>query len=244
MRKLVGLIAAVAMVSACKQDDAGEKAKSPPVGARTDAAVPVPSAPIDATRPADSAEDVFRKGKKTGLVAADEKPEVVTEALVLAIAAGSFEPSRIIDPAFGVFQLVSLPGARERPDPDEHERNCGKRADKIVVDYAKQMKKHQEQGKEYEDYVIYCRNEWLAEEDPEFGGVAEGEPVRAPHPLRYAQCSSGSAGEWASEYMLLFVPDETRGVRIAGIFVSESGANSEQPFADFADEIAKPKPCK
>jgi hypothetical protein len=101
MRQQMIVATALAALGACaKKDEAATPPPPPPVA--IDAALAIDAAPvaIDAGDP----EAARRQGKRTGLGAPDELPEVVVEALIAAIAEGKVPATRFIDPAEGYLE--------------------------------------------------------------------------------------------------------------------------------------------
>lgn len=244
--------AALLAVVGCKKEENAAATRPADAGAAV-TKKPADAAPADAAPAAvdevEPDEDELRDGKKTGLGAAGDKPEVLVEALVIAIAEGKVAADRFVDPARGFIEHVILPGAAEVSDPDVKVRHCGKKAAAALKEYATTMVAKQKEGAKYgpdeADHVLLCDNTYLAEDDPEFGGTYDPDTDKTTggHKLRYAVCGSSGAVEWDANYELVFVPDDARGLRVVGMLVWESGVN-QVPWSGFANEAVKPGGCK
>lgn len=204
-----------------------------PVAAPPAAAPPAPAA--EPAAPAEGSEDALRKGKRTGLGGADEKPEVATEELMAAMVSGKFAASRLIDPAQGFVRLVTLPGGGEKLTPDKVTRVCGQKAEKELLDTLEYLVSEKAKALGFE---LGCGNQYLAVADAEFGKT-DSKPGRAQ---KYATCGAGSPSEYGSNYDLIFVPDAERGLRLAAFLEWESGMNPDLPWAKMAAEMAKTRP--
>lgn len=231
---------AVVALGGCKKEAPAPKASPPPPA--VDAAPPA----VDAGDP----EAAARQGKRTGLGAADEVPEVVVEALIAAIAEGKVPAARFVDPAEGYLEHIIMPGAMEKADPDVIKRHCGAKAATRFTDDAKTLMREQAEGKKdpaYVDHELICSNEFLATADPTFGArpdPAGGDAPVGGTPWKYALCRSGGAGEYDANYELLFAPDATRGVRVVGMLTWEGGMNPDAVWPDFAKDALKVGACK
>jgi hypothetical protein len=254
MRNAIVIIVALGgSLAGCKKDEKG----APAPGAGTAVPAPPKVAPDAAAAPApppDAAafdEMAFRKGKKTGLGAADEKPEVATEELIVAIAEGKVDPAQFLDPALGFLESKSLPGGGEKAVPDVDKRHCGANAAKQATSYAKTYVAERDRWQKLDPatppedaaHAIDCSNGFLAAPDPTFGAKLDdqGNPQGGTS-LAYALCSSAGAGEYDAAYDLVFVPDAERGLRLVGVMVWEVGV-AEVPWARFfAPEALKTGP--
>ncbi len=245
------VVVVVLLLVGCKKEKKHTPNESPTPtasGAPVDAAAAQPSpttaATVDAGEP--DPEVGLRAGKRTGLGAPDEKPEVAVEALIKGIAEGTVAPARLIDPAAGFVKTIIMPGAEEKEVPEVHKRLCGKAAENELVALAKNLVAQEAEDPSHMDHVIACSNNFLASPDPEFGLLEDsGDPKtdRPARPLAYALCRSDAAGEYDANIELFLLPDPERGLHVAGALTWESGMNPEGPWASFADDLFKGK-CK
>lgn len=190
----------------------------------------------------DNADLEFRKGKKTGLGGPDEKPEVITEDLIRKLGTGGMPVARFIDPKLGVHQRIVMPGGAEKPVPSVIKDHCGD-AEKVVAAYLKAMVDRETRGKADDDGQISCSNEFATKPDPDFGKDDGAEPEIPGVPLQNVTCGSSGAGEYDELRNVIWVPDATRGFRIAAIVSTEQGARFGKVFVDAAKSIAAAK-CK
>jgi len=248
------MVAALAALAGCKKSKKGGKPEPTTVMVTVDAApvqTPAPTPSVDAgdgdaaDDDADDDEAALRKGKPTGLGAPDELPEVATEDLIRALAAGKIAPARLIDPAAGIAETIIMPGGGDKPEPEIHRRRCGKQADKLLLQVAKAMARREADGKADGDHAIECSNSFLAAPDPDFGKweIDDAKRARPARPLRHASCGASAAVEYDSIFDLILVPDGQGKLHVAAILEWESGMNPEGPYASLADDLAKPG-CK
>ncbi len=260
MRSLFALGVVVLTLVGCKSERSGTPAvttgtSTPSTGGPViDAAAPS----IDAAAPVDAVaadpEAALRAGRKTGLGAPGEPPEVATEALIVAIADGTVPAAQLIDPARGFVEHRILPGAGEGPGVEVKKQHCGKPAAAALLRYAKELVMEQTRSSEREaetppgerSHVIRCANQFVATPDPHFGGSGgdEGGGARTGgQAFAYALCQSPGAGEYDAAFELVFTPDAGRGLRAVGMLVWELGAIPD--WAAFATDALKAgKVCK
>ncbi|MEZ4398877.1 MAG: hypothetical protein R3B06_02600 [Kofleriaceae bacterium] len=139
-------------------------------------------------------EATLRAGKRTGLAAADERPEVATEALAEALLAGQVPWTRLVDPARGVVELRTVDTAGHARAP-ALERRCGTDADAALAAWTAGVT--QALATPALGYRLTCDN----------SGLAEGA----------ALCSVDADAEGAFAFDLVLVPDAERGLRVAGL---------------------------
>src|SRR5204862_175614 len=86
-----------------------------------------------------------------------------------------------------------------------------------------------------DEMEIDCNNDFLANEDPDFG--SDEDKHLAGHPTRYATCGIDDPGEYGPIYDIVFVPDAKRGVRIAAVSETESGATNDWLWPELAGKL-------
>lgn len=183
-----------------------------------------------------------RNGKRTGLGGPDEKPEVIVEYLIRAIAAGKVPAKRFIDPKLGVIERISLPGGADKPVPDVKRHTCG---DARATSYIKGMVEAEVRGKATDLYALHCNNQYATVEDPAFGTDPTADKPGTPVPLEHVTCMTGPGpDEYAELFSVVFVPDPKLGLRLAAIVSTEQGANAGKVWAEVATDIKRNKPCK
>lgn len=211
MRSLA--VAAVAVLAAT-----GCKAKqSKPVAPPADADAAPSSADAAAAAPAPDVplpdEDTLRAGKRTGLGGPDEQPEVATEDFTRAVVAGTTPWSRVVAPGNGVVELRHVGAVHTIT------RRCGPAVDAALATLAAEITAALAHP---ELYDLSCDNTALAGAEP-----------------RSALCSVESAASGELAYDLIFVPDPTLGLRLAGVSAVESGAPSDDELDAFDLELAR-----
>lgn len=169
-------------------------------------------------QPADP-ETQARVGKKTG-IAADETPEVVTEDLIKAIADGSTDAGRLIDPAKGLvtYARVQTRGATAKAAPAQAQL-CGDKATAAAVEMAKTIV---DKGATYGGF--HCWNTDLATK-------------------QYASCSYDVPSEGVGIGNLVFVPGEG-GLHLALLLTTETGSTENQAAWDAGLAAVKTAACK
>ena len=178
-------------------------------------------------------EEARRAGKHVGL-AAGEKPEVITEELVAALATGKADLQRFLDPTAGVFEYISLPGGRAKLEPDVKRQLCAKKPSR-VGQYVEAMVTAASRGASNGEQPMSCNNEFLATDPGDQGAFR----------VRYAICGYTPSGEYGESRHVVWVPDAARGVRIAAIFSTEVGVNNtDGVWSGVGAELEAPKPCK
>lgn len=183
-----------------------------------------------------------RNGKRTGLGGPDEKPEVIVEDLIRAIAAGKVPAKRFIDPKLGVIERISLPGGADKPVPDVKRHTCG---DARATSYIKAMVEAEVRGKATDLYALHCNNQYATVEDPAFGTDPTADKPGPPVPLEHVTCMTGPGpDEYAELFSVVFVPDPKLGLRLAAMVSTEQGANAGKVWAEVATDIKRNKPCK
>jgi hypothetical protein len=246
MTKLA-ILCAVFTVFGCegKKGIPKEEPPSPVAPARADAAAPVDTAAEakgEAELDPDDPDAARRTGKKTGLGAPDDKPEVIVEDLLRALAEGKVPASRFIDPKLGVIERIHLPGGSDEPAPEIKKHRC-KDADKRATEYVKAMVKASGSGGDEGGMV--CNNAFASTDDPEFGADEMGDKPGGVVPMKHVTCAGGAAeGEYGEIFHVEWVPDAERGFRIAAIVSTETGATTGTLWADVAKQIKAAKPCK
>lgn len=199
------------------------------------------SADVD---PAIAEEAARRKGKKTGLGAPGEKPEVVVEDLLRAIATGKLASKQFIDPKYGVIERISMPGGSDKPVPPVKRTLCRAAAETRTTEYVKAMVDADAKNKADDVSQITCRNEFADKDDHEFGANEMGDKPSGAVPMKQVTCGTSSAGEWSEIAHVVWLPDADRGFRIAAIVSTEGGAITGSLWHDVADELKHAKPCK
>lgn len=197
MHRLAVVVAVAAL--ACKSS--APKGAPPPPPATDGGSVVVDDAaaapPEGPDEPAISDEPALRAGKRTGLGAADERPEVAVEDFVQALLAGTQPWSRVVDPATGVVELRTLDEAGQ-PAAAAMGRRCGADADAALARLAKLSTAALAQTAQ--GYRLSCDN----------GGLADTPSV--------ALCSIDADDEDNGlGFDLVFLTDGARGLRLAGV---------------------------
>lgn len=190
----------VASLAACKSRKAPSPDKQPPApdDAATAAVTPDAAAGPDADEDAFD-EESLRAGKRTGLLTG-ELPEVATEDLARALIDGNVPWDRFVDPALGLVEMRSAPDLGGLPVT----RRCGDGILLALKQHAAEMTATLAQTRLA--YELACDNSGLVN-----GG-----------PLPSALCSIDSPGGDVA-HDLVFVPDATRGLRVAGVATSVVG---------------------
>lgn len=163
-------------------------------------------APIDAVD-----EATVRAGKRTGLGAADERPEVAVEEFAQALLTGAQPWARVVDPAVGVVELRTLDGDGQVVTATMG-RRCGAEADAALARLAKVASAAL--ARTAQGYRLTCDN----------SGLVDAAPV--------ALCSIDADDEQNGQgFDLVLVPDAVRGLRLAGITLLDA----TPPPAEVAD---------
>lgn len=204
----------------------GCKGKSKPAGgptppARDAGAVAVADAgatDVDPDPGRDPDEATLRAGKRTGLGAPDERPEVATEELIEAIVAGTVPWSRVVDPVRGVVEL-RLPA--DSATPSAVARRCGASLTAALDALTAAMKAAAAGGL---GYALDCDNLGLTVPDP--SGAAPA-----------ATCSLESPAAGTIIVDLVFVPDAALGLRLVGVANVPEDADAPSPL--FEAEMAR-----
>jgi hypothetical protein len=208
------------LLAGCHKDAPSAPPSSPPpapvpapapVKPPLDAAAPVDAAVAPTPAPRDAPDEAsLRKGKRTGLGAADEKPEVLTEDLIRALASGKVDLARFIDPKRPPVEASSV----STPCDDPKDKDCGYKPHGLGKGYLAAMVKA---GSAEDERKLTCDNRFAATPDPAWGArdrFGELEDGAKATPARYLTCSVFGGGEWAESFHVLFVPDEARGLRM------------------------------
>lgn len=191
------LCAACLALAACKSKPSPPPSSPPPPPAAPDAAVAAgpDAAAVDPTA---LDEDTLRAGKRTGLGAPDERPEVATEDFVAALLGGTQPWPRVVDRKFGVVELRALDADR-KPITPTMARLCGADLDAGLARLAKAA------AATLADtglgYRLTCDN----------SGLTPGDGIPA------ATCSIEADGDGGQAFDLVFVPDATLGLRLVGV---------------------------
>jgi hypothetical protein len=197
--------------------------------------------PVD---PSAAAEAARRKGKKTGLGAADEKPEVIIEDLIRAIGNGKAPIARFVDPKLGVVERISMPGGAEKPNPEIKKVHCAAAAETEAMKYIKNVVEAEAKHKADDVAQLSCWNEFADKDDPDFGADEMGDKPAGGVPMKHITCGTSSGGEWSEIAHVVWVPDATRGFRIAAIVSTEGGAITGKLWHEVATQLKAAKPCK
>lgn len=196
-------LVALALVAGCNS----KPKTAPPPTATADAAV---TAPVDAgtgtgtvdaddpVEPAGTDEASLRAGKRTGLGAPDERPEVATEEFVAALLSGAQPWSRVVDPRFGVVELRTLDGDSKIVAATMG-RQCGAALDPALARLGKAASAAL--ASTSLGYQLSCDNSGLTTP----GGIA------------VATCAIDADADGGNGFDLLLVPDATLGLRLIGI---------------------------
>lgn len=194
-------LVALALVAACNS----KPKAAPPPTATADAAVTAPvdagTATVDADDPTEATgtdEAALRAGKRTGLGAPDERPEVATEEFVGALLAGAQPWSRVVDPRFGVVELRTLDGDSKIVAATMG-RQCGAALEPALARLGQAASAAL--ASTSLGYQLTCDNSGLTTP----GGIA------------VATCSIDADADGGNGFDLLLVPDATLGLRLIGI---------------------------
>lgn len=215
VRTVAPALALALAALACKSS----KPAAPPPLVVADAAVAVgpDGAPAgdpapDEPAPTDAVDEAtVRAGKRTGLGAADERPEVAVEEFAQALLTGAQPWARVVDPAVGVVELRTLDGDGQVVAATMG-RRCGAEADAALARLAKAATAAL--ARTVQGYRLTCDN----------SGLAEAAPV--------ALCSIDADDEQNGQgFDLVLVPDAVRGLRLVGITLLDA----TPPPAELAD---------
>ncbi|RYE87481.1 MAG: hypothetical protein EOO75_14420 [Myxococcales bacterium] len=183
------------------------------------------------------AEAARRRGKKTGLGAPGEKPQVIVEKLLRAMARGQVDARRFLDPERAVLDVLTAIGDADDP-PSHHTHRCADARTRLVT-FLRDMVEHEIWSPE--DSAITCSSEFAERPGPFRPGTEEspGPTVRIKH-IRCRQLTQWHVSSHL--YQLEWVPDAKRGWRVAAFTESESREEEDMQHAMLAD-LAKPARC-
>lgn len=210
-------LVALALAAGCSS-----KPRKAPPPATADAGVTAPgvdagATTVDADAPDEAAgpdETTLRAGKRTGLGAPDERPEVATEEFVAALLSGAQPWSRVVDPRFGVVELRTLDGD-SKVVAATMGRQCGAALAPALARLGKAATTAL--AATTFGYRLSCDNSGLTTP----GGI----PVAA--------CAIDSDADGGFGFDLLLVPDATLGLRLIGITLLDA----TPPPSDIADSF-------
>jgi|JI10StandDraft_1071094.scaffolds.fasta_scaffold03781_8 hypothetical protein len=218
VRTVAPALALALAALACKSS---KPAAPPPPLVLADAAVAV-AVGVDGAAAGDPAPDdpaptdavdeaTLRAGKRTGLGAADERPEVAVEEFAQALLTGAQPWARVVDPAVGVVELRTLDSDGQVVAATMG-RRCGAEADAALARLAKAASAAL--GRTVQGYRLTCDN----------SGLGDAAPV--------ALCSIDADDEQNGQgFDLVLVPDAVRGLRLVGITLLDA----TPPPAEVAD---------
>lgn len=222
-RRMLVCALGLALVAGCK----GKKSSGGPTppaardaGAGSGSAPVIDAAPLPPGEEPD--EDTLRRGKRTGLGAPDEKPEVATEALVEAMVAGTVPWTRWIEPTRGVVEL-RLPADASGPVA----RRCGAGLTAALDALSTSMRGAAASGL---GYTLDCDNLGLVAPDP------DGAP-----PAAICSLESDAGGSLIVD--LVFVPDPARGLRLVGVSTVPADGDSTTGLEAFEAAMAADARC-
>lgn len=208
--------ALLASLASCKSKPTA--APPPPAvadAATTTALVDAGSADsADPDEPSGGDEATLRTGKRTGLGAPDERPEVATEEFVGALLSGAQPWTRVVDPRFGVVELRTLDGD-SKVVAASMGRQCGAAIEPALARLGKAASTAL--ASTTFGYQLSCDNSGLVTP----GGIA------------VATCSIDSDADGGYGFDLLLVPDATLGLRLIGITLLDA----TPPPSDIADSF-------
>lgn len=150
-----------------------------------------------------------RAGKRTGLGAPDEKPEVATEDFVRGLLRGNLLWPRFIDPALGVLVMTS----------ERVERRCGEPLQRAILAFREGAIAALDDPALV--YDVVCDNVGLS---VAIAGVTS-----------HAVCSIASPSGSGMEYDIVFVPDAELGLRVIGLSAADA-VTTEDALRDTFDE--------
>lgn len=211
MTRLALVLATLSLAAGCKKKQANQ---SPPAITDGGAAAPVDGL-VDETE--------VRAGKRTGMEAPDQKPEVATEPLMRALIGGQTPWLRFIDPATGVVELRSLPGTDAAPAEAAVTRRCGADLDQAVAAFA--LAATAALADPGLIYDTVCDNVGLA--------------VAVPGVTSHAVCSVSSPADDGLELDLVFVPDPVRGLRLIGVSTADTVSTPDALRDQFDEELGR-----
>ncbi|MBE7448346.1 MAG: hypothetical protein HS111_05515 [Kofleriaceae bacterium] len=168
-------------------------------------------------------EATVRAGKRTGLGAPDERPEVATEPLVRALVRGEVPWSKVVDPGRGVIELRSLPGSDDGPAVAEVGHRCGAALDRALAGFAAGVTAALDAPGLLQD--VACDNVGLA---VTIAGVAS-----------HAVCSVSSPAGDGVEHDLVLVPEPGRGLVLVGVSVADALTTAEELRDRFDEELGR-----
>ncbi|MBK9035163.1 MAG: hypothetical protein IPL61_28515 [Myxococcales bacterium] len=226
MTRAPSLAVAAALIAATTTAACKSKATSPPpppTGGDAGTALALgPDADLPELAVPD--EDALRAGKRTGLGAPDELPEVATEDFVAALIDGRQPWRRVVDTGAGVVELRTLDG-----DSKAVAATMGRRCGAELTTALDRLTKAATSalGDAALGYHLACDNSGLT--------TTDGVPV--------ATCSIDADADGAFAFDLLFAPDPTLGLRLIGITLLDA----TPPAIDIADafdvELGRPTRC-
>ncbi|HVV86358.1 MAG TPA: hypothetical protein VHE35_25050 [Kofleriaceae bacterium] len=194
--------------------------------ARVDAGGAAAAADAGLADPDDAPDEMtLRQGKRTGLGAPAELPEVATEDLIEALVKGTVPWSRFVDPARGVVELkLPGPGGAGTGPAGAVTRRCGTA---LAASFDALTRAMTEAGTSGLGYALDCDNAGLFVPDPD--GAAPS-----------ATCSMESEAAGTIIVDLVFVPDPALGLRLTGVSTmpADEDVNAETALPAFEQEMA------
>jgi hypothetical protein len=157
---------------------------------------------------AEPEEADVRAGKRTGLGAPDEKPEVATEDLARGLLRGTVSWPRVIDPRLGVLELTT-----------RVEQRCGDALEAAIVAFREGATAALDDPALV--YDVQCDNVGLS--------------VTIPGVTSHAVCSIASPSGSGMEFDMVFVPDTALGLRLIGLSAADAVA-ADDALRDQFDE--------
>ncbi|MBZ0234998.1 MAG: hypothetical protein K8M05_21905 [Deltaproteobacteria bacterium] len=168
----------------------------------------------DATNDNDEPDEAdVRAGKRTGLGAPDEKPEVATEDFARGLVRATVPWAKVLDRGAGVVELAD--GAVTH--------RCGAALDAALAAFA------QRATASLDDpgllYDVACDNVGLA--------------VTIPGVASHAVCSIASPAGEGLEHDLVFVPDAAKGLRLVGVSTTDALATDDAVRDAFDEALGR-----
>lgn len=168
-------------------------------------------------------EAAVRAGKRTGLGAPDERPEVATEPLVRALVRGEAPWAKVVDAGRGVIELRARPATETAPADEQVAHRCGAALDQALADLAAGVTGALDAPGLL--YDVACDNVGLA--------------VAVPGVTSHAVCSVASPSGGGLEYDLVLVPEPGRGLVLIGVSVADAVATPDELRDRFDAELGR-----
>ena len=164
-----------------------------------------------------------RAGKRTGMGAPDELPEVDTEPLARALLRGETPWPRVVDAGQGVVELRALPATDSAPAEAAVAHRCGAALDQALA--AISGSATAALGDPGLVYDVLCDNVGLA---VTIAGVAS-----------HAVCTVSSPSGEGLEFDLVCVPDARRGLRLIGVATADATDTPDELRDRFDEELGR-----